>query len=192
VAALDVGAPPSAPAAPPAPQYWPAQPPQWGYAGPTGSAAPARELIAPTVNDLAVAILAGVMAVSLFLPFYKISVSTVAILPRIGSIGALSQFAGGWRFMGLSAPLVILAYLLIRLLKRGLPSPVAIPHTYVLAGLVTISVAVMFLTFFVLPAAGLVVGRGGVVASYSWAQAWGAFLGLSAGVLALGASLLRR
>jgi hypothetical protein len=162
-------------------------PPPGGF---TSQVLPPRGSIVPTGKDLAVAILTSVMLLSLLLPFYRLTLNSDAGSLQIGgSVNAFGAYAGGWRFVDLLPLIAILGYLLFRYLKKGLPNPIPIPHRQLLAGLVAIGVALMFLTFFMLPEAGVRIVDRQYDLSFGWAQAWGAFVGLSAGVLALAATL---
>jgi len=196
-------APPGYPPPPPPgyapPGYAPSPPP--GYPSAAAGCAPRaftsqvppREAIVPNGNDLVVALLSVVMLVSLLLPFYRLTVNSDLGSAQVGgSYNALGAYAGGWRFVDLLPLIAILGYLLFRFLKRGLPNPIPVPHRQLLAGLVTIGVALMFLTFFMLPEAGFRVVVQQDNLSFGWAQAWGAFVGLSAGVLAVAASLANK
>jgi hypothetical protein len=154
---------------------------------------PPRETIVPTGNDIAVAVLTVVMLTSLLLPFYRLTVnSDIGSVQVGGSFSALGAYAGGWRFVDLLPLVAVLGYLFFRFLKRGSPNPIPIPHRQLLAGLVTAGVALMALTFFMLPEAGFRVLLQLDHLSIGWAQAWGAFVGLSAGVLAVAASVANK
>lgn len=190
---IRLGPPPGAVPAPPPlspPAAWPPAA-SWPYAAPAGRPGGRVLTIQPTGNDLLVAIFTGVALVSLFLPFYRVRASDIfgdTVTPL--QFSALNGYAGGWRWLAVASSVLILLYLFVRLIARGQSLPVPIPHTPLLAGLVTINLALVLLAFFSLPFGGFSESVDGAVAGV--AQAWGAFVALSAAVLALAASLFNR
>ena len=182
--------PPSAPGARPVFPGYPvggSAPPVWADLPPQGR----RVLtVQPTGNDLLVAVLTVVVLVSLFLPFYRYRGSSDLVVINAAQWSALSSTAGGWRWLILGSSLLILFYLLVRALARGQTLPMPIAHAPLLVGLAAANVALMAVAFFSLPFGGFSVSADGVVVGI--AQSWGAFVGLSAAVLALAASLFNR
>ncbi len=127
-----------------------------------------------------------VMGVSLFLPFYRVTATCQLLNETLGSVSALSRGAGGWRYLELVLCVGVLALAGARIVWRfRLPEGVTFGTLLLMATIANL--ALMTLVFFSLPGGGFQIGVAGC--SIQIAQAWGAFVGLGAGVLAVAASI---
>ncbi|MFZ0664657.1 MAG: zinc ribbon domain-containing protein [Acidimicrobiales bacterium] len=112
-----------------------------------------------------------ILFISLFLNWYSYS--------GYGSVTALGNGAGGWRFLILILNLVVIGYLIARaMVKHGMRLP--IPHWQLLTGILGLQLLLTVISFFVKPVGGLA----------GWDV--GAFLGLIAAVIAFAGGILRK
>ena len=135
-------------------------------------------------------VLAGTVLVfvSLYLPWYSISLSGFASLysgGAIGSISALGDGAGGWRFLILVVCLVIVGYVFLRTMSsRGLRLP--LPHWQLVTVLTGLNLLLVLIAFLVRP------GGGSTVSGLSISWDYGAYLALGAAALAVAGAVVRR
>jgi len=162
------------------------------HAPSTGAPSPATPVttIDPSrlgVGDAVAAVGTLVLLVTLFLPWYSLTLDLGSLYSGIyaGSISALGDGAGGWRFLTLIVCLAILGYLFARTIwspGRRLP----LPHWQLLTVLCSINLLLAALMFLVKPLGGS--SFSGL--SISWA--YGAYTGVCAAILAVVGSVLRR
>ena len=139
-------------------------------------------------GDLIVLVGTVVVFVSLYLPWYSISLSGFASLysgGAIGSISALGDGAGGWRFLILVVCLVIVGYVFLRTMSsRGLRLP--LPHWQLVTVLTGLNLLLVLIAFLVKP------GGGSTVSGLSISWDYGAYLALGAAALAVAGAVIRR
>jgi len=130
-----------------------------------------------------------VVFVSLYLPWYSISLSGFDSLygggGAVGWISALGDGAGGWRFLILVVCLVIAGYLFLRMMiSRDVRMP--LPHWQLLTALTALNLVLVLIAFLVKP------GGGTTVSGLSIGWDYGAYLGLGGGALAVIGGVIRR
>jgi hypothetical protein len=138
-------------------------------------------------GDAVAAVGTLVLLVTLFLPWYSLSLNFGSLYSGIyaGSISALGDGAGGWRFLTLMVCMAILGYLFARTIwspRHRLP----LPHWQLLTVLCSINLLLTALMFLVRPLGGS--SFSGL--SISWD--YGAYIGVCAAILAVLGSVLRR
>jgi len=148
------------------------------------------------LGDLISLVATVIVFVSLFLPWYSFSESSTTNISTteptssgqtLYTISALGTGAGGWRFLIVVLAIVIILLLLVlTLLPGGLRAP--IPYWQLLTVLCSVSFLLVLLAFLVKPG-GAETSDG---LSYSWSWSYGAFLGLSAGLVAVVGGVVRR
>lgn len=143
-----------------------------------------------TGSDFLVAVFTAVSFVSLFLPWYEVRFAdSVGDSINLGQTSALGTGAGGWRFAILATAVAVVGYLAARvaLSRRWPPS---VPHFPVLLLLALANLALIAIAFFQVPDGGQSVTDGGV--TFGVTQAWGAYLGFGAAILAAVAAVANR
>lgn len=128
-----------------------------------------------------------VLLVFLYLPWYSIQIafSSFDANQTFGSISALGDGAGGWRFLIFVCCLLIFGYLFWRtVLSRQVRLP--LPHWQLLTVLTSLNLLLTLLAFLVKP------GGGTSVAGLSFTWAYGAYVGLAAAAVAVAGAVLRR
>ena len=149
-------------------------PPAWSSSAEAGTAIDFRRLGA---GDMIAGIATVLIFISLFLPWYSYGAGSGQGV----TISALGTGAGGWRILVMIMCILIVAYLFARtLLPRGTRFP--LPHWQVLTVLTVVNGLLVLLAFLVKP--------GGSVIEVSWA--YGAYVGLVAGIVAIVGGVVRR
>lgn len=131
------------------------------------------------VGDLIAFSGTALLLVSLFLPWYA--------LPGIsgGSISALGNGAGGWRFLMLLMSSIILVYLFARSVRRT-GFRLFLPHWQLLTVLCTVNLLLALVAIRLKPDEGV------TVAGVSIDLAYGAYMALAGGAFAAVGSVMRR
>jgi hypothetical protein len=190
------------PAAPPFPNAYPARGAAAGYSAPqvvyppvappgaVPAPAPHRTTWAqPTTADVVAGVFSAVALVSLFLPWYRFRFSESAgPVENFAHFTALGAGAGGWRWSSLVLSAVIVVYLVVRSITATERPVLPAAHAPLLALLALGNLAVLVVAFFALPDGGASISGGGAVLGF--AQDWGAFVGVIAGIFAATATLL--
>jgi hypothetical protein len=140
--------------------------------------------------DFLVAVFTAVSLVSLFLPWYEVRFAdSVGDSLNLQQTSALGAGAGGWRFWILATAIATVGYLGARLaLTRRWPP--SLPHFPVLLLLALGNLALVAVAFFDLPDGGQSITAGGL--TFGVTQAWGAYAGFSAAILAAVAAVANR
>lgn len=139
------------------------------------------------VGDAVAATGTLLLLVTLFLPWYSYSLNLGLLYSdnAAGSISALGDGAGGWRFLTLIVCLAIACYLFARTFwprERRLP----LPHWQLLTVLTSINLLLTALMFLVKPLGGTTFAG----LSISWG--YGAYTGVCAAIIAVLGSVMRR
>jgi hypothetical protein len=172
--------------APPTGQYPPpsSQPPGYPPAAgqqfqprPAGSVAPFQfDANRLDRTDRIVGVSSLIVLISLFLPWFSVTVSSLGI-SESGTGSGLD--AHGWLWLVFILDLFVLAYLVVRAGWQESPVKMPIAHAPLLIGVTGLQLLLVLIGFFDMP------GNGGIPGvSIGWS--WGAFVGLLAALAAAG------
>lgn len=141
-----------------------------------------------SLGDRIAGVATVVLFITLFLPWYTVSISSTVGIGGSASTSALGAGAGGWRYLILILCIAIAGYLALRAVS---PKPLQLPapHWQILGAAVGLNALLTLLAFLLKPSVGPITIPVGVSVSWSY----GAFLGLIAALVAgAGAVRLRR
>ncbi|MDA8038273.1 MAG: hypothetical protein M0Z69_03770 [Actinomycetota bacterium] len=152
-------------------------------------------------GDLIAGVASAVLLVALFLPWYRLSINLSRAMLPAGSYApvfaasattsALGTAAGGWRYLILLLCLGVLGYLASRVLIDR-PPRLPAAHRQVLTVLTGLSALLDLLAFVAKPAPSVPAMSAMLSPAITVTWSYGAFVGIIAGLAALGGALLAR
>jgi hypothetical protein len=156
--------------------------PSWGQPGgqpaqPPGSSAFNFDAKRWTLPDRIAGIASLVVLISLFLPWFSATATESGFSESATASGTTAH---GWLWLVFIISLAIVAFLVLMAGYQVLPFKLPVPNERLLLGAAGINLVLVFIAFILVPSNG-----GDTAVSIGWA--WGAFVGLLAAIVALGA-----